>query len=65
MGMVYADNSFLVSLYLPDANSPAAQQRFRIDWQIPLTPFGESEIANAFELACFRRLLARAAVDRA
>jgi predicted nucleic acid-binding protein len=63
--MVYADTSFLVSLYLPDANSAAAQRRFRLDWQIPLTPFGESEIANAFELACSRRLLPGADVGRA
>lgn len=48
--MDYADTSFLLSLYLPDANHAAAVTRARL-WTrpplLPLTPFGMFELNNA------------------
>jgi predicted nucleic acid-binding protein len=52
----YADTSFLVSLYTPDANSNlAAEIMERVDLPLFLTAFGEVELANAFELRLYRR----------
>jgi len=52
----YADTSFLVSLYTPDANSAsAAAQMKRLRTPLFLTPFGEVELLNALELRIFRR----------
>ena len=46
----YADTSFLLSLYLPDANHAAAAAHART-WthppRLPLTPFGVFELNNA------------------
>ncbi len=52
----YADTSFLVSLYSPDANSAAAAaQMDRPGNVLLLTPFGEVELTNALELRLFRK----------
>jgi predicted nucleic acid-binding protein len=54
----YADTSFLVSLYTPDANSAEAASRMRrIGLPLIVTPFGELELANALQLRLFRREL--------
>jgi predicted nucleic acid-binding protein len=54
----YADTSFLVSLYAPDANSVrAASQMNSATLPILLTPLGELELLNALELRRFRREL--------
>ena len=54
----YADSSFLVSLYTPDANSARALEEFKVaERPFLLTPFGEFEFANALELRVFRREL--------
>jgi predicted nucleic acid-binding protein len=54
----YADTSFLVSLYVLDANSaPAAAQMKRAKLPILLTAFGELELTNAISLRLFRREL--------
>jgi predicted nucleic acid-binding protein len=54
----YADTSFLVSLYVLDANSEAAaEQMKRAKLPLLLTPFGELELANAFALRMFRKEL--------
>lgn len=53
----YADTSFVLSLYLPDANSAravSAQAAFSL---ILLTPLGELEVVNAVHLRRFRREL--------
>lgn len=52
----YADTSFLVSLYVLDANSGAASAQMRTT-KLPvlLTAFGELEFANAISLRVFRR----------
>lgn len=54
----YADTSFLVSLYVLDANSArAAAQMKHAKVPILLTPFGELELTNAILLRLFRREL--------
>lgn len=55
----YADTSFLVSLYLPDANSPKARGAVRSAPRLCLTPWGELELVNAIELAVFRKMVRR------
>jgi predicted nucleic acid-binding protein len=51
----YADSSFLVSLYTPDANSVAAEAGVTGHGELWLVPFGEFEFANAIELRVFRK----------
>jgi predicted nucleic acid-binding protein len=51
----YADTSFLISLYTPDANSLTARTSLRPRDTLLLTPFGEFEFLNAIELRVFRR----------
>jgi predicted nucleic acid-binding protein len=55
---VYADTSFLVSLYVPDANSGRAAA-YMNDASLPilLTPLGEVELTNALSLRLFRKEL--------
>lgn len=53
---VYADTSFLVSLYSPDVHSArAAAQMARLRGAMLLTPLGELELSNALELRVFRK----------
>ncbi len=56
----YADTSFLVSLYLPDAHSPAAWAAMKSRPYLYLTPLHELEFVNALELAVFHKLIRRA-----
>jgi len=52
----YADPSFLVSLYIPDANSAAALRTMQASTgDLFLTVLGELEVVNAFGLRVFRR----------
>ena len=51
----YADTSFLVSLYIADANSASAAALMRSQPAVFLTSLGELELINALELALFRR----------
>jgi predicted nucleic acid-binding protein len=54
----YADTSFLVSLYAPDANSLEASSRMRrMAEPVIVTSFGELELANALQLRLFRHEL--------
>ncbi len=52
---IFADSSFLFSLYVQDANSPAVAARVK-QTKLPLlfTDLGELEIANAVALRVFR-----------
>lgn len=59
----YADTSYLVSLYTPDANSVEASELFASATPLSLTPFGELEFVNALELRVFRKELAPVEVD--
>jgi predicted nucleic acid-binding protein len=63
---VYADTSFLVSLYSPDANSRRAAVRIaRLRGVVTLTPLGELELMNALELRVFRKEATAAEIKRA
>ena len=62
----YADTSFLVSLYTPDANSVGAAARMRrLRTALFLTPFGELELLDALELRVFRGELTHSEVEAA
>jgi predicted nucleic acid-binding protein len=53
---VYADTSFLASLYIPDANSIVAARRTeRMPLPVLITPLVELELANALRLRLFRK----------
>ena len=53
---IYADTSFLVSLYSPDANSAAAAHSMRsLVGDRLVSIFGELEMINALELRVFRK----------
>jgi len=56
---VYADTSFLMSLYVFDAKSQAAEELIRKSGAPPilLTRFGELELTNAVSLRVYRREL--------
>ena len=53
---IYADTSFLVSLYSADGNTAAAIARMgRVRGEILLTPLAELELVNALQLRVFRK----------
>ena len=52
---VYADTSFVVSLYKAETTSPAAAAMMgRLQVPVWLSPLGELELHNAFQLSIFR-----------
>ena len=56
--IVYADTSFLFSLYVPDSNSPAAAAVMkRIKPPLVATDFAEFEFINALNWRIFRKQL--------
>lgn len=62
----YADTSVLASVYLQDANSPIADQlvaQFTVS--LVLSPLHDFEVANAIELAVFRKQMDRRQADAA
>ena len=62
----YADTSFLVSLYVLDANSEHAAAHMK-EAKLPvlLTPLGELELTNAISLRLFWKELAAEEIKRA
>jgi len=63
---VYAETSFLVSLYIFDANSArVASQMRHVKLPILLTPLGEIELANALYLRLFRKELVSSKINAA
>lgn len=63
---VYADTSFLVSLYSPDSHSArAAAQVTRLRGVLLLTPLTELELTNALKLRIFRKEGTEAEIRRA
>lgn len=62
----YADTSFLVSLYILDANSAQAADRMqRMQLPVIVTQFSELELINALQLRLFRRELPPAKIRAA
>jgi predicted nucleic acid-binding protein len=62
----YADTSFLVSLYVLDANSAlAAAEMKTVKLPVLLTPFGEFELLNALYLRRIRKELSPAEIKAA
>ena len=60
---VYADTSFIASLYIPDANSPCAAKIMQVlPLPVMLTQFGELEFVNALHLRLFRKEMRQAEV---
>ena len=59
----YADTSFLVSLYIPDAHSREAEHQMASGPAVWLTPFHVAERTHAIEQQVFRRAAARAEAD--
>ena len=62
---VYADTSFLVSLYISDRHSPEAQRRIAVQPILWLTPLHRAELAHAVEQHVFRRQLLASEARRA
>jgi predicted nucleic acid-binding protein len=63
---IYAEPSFLVSLYIPDSNSAAALRTMQASTgEICVTVLGELEVVNAFGLRVFRREASPAAAQSA
>ena len=60
----YADTSFLVSLYIPDAHSPEAERRMATSPAVWLTPFHVAEWTHAVEQQVFRRAASRTEADQ-
>jgi predicted nucleic acid-binding protein len=56
---IYADTSFLVSLYVRDGHSGAAVQRMASRPRIWLTPFHSAEWTHAIERQVFQKHLSR------
>jgi predicted nucleic acid-binding protein len=64
--MIYLDASALFSLYLPDANTPAAiSLTTAADAPLLITPLCELETVNAFRLRVFRKELPALSVENA
>jgi len=62
---LYADSSFLASIYLLDVHSSEALRRMNARPEIWLTPFHYAEIAHAISQACFRGRIAARQADLA
>ena len=62
----YADTSFIASLYLREAHSPAAHLAVQaVATVLPLTPFGEFELNNAVRATVVRRGITVPAAEQA
>lgn len=60
---IYADSSFFVSVYLPDAHTPEALRRLVTNPQIWFTPFHKLEFAHAVAQTVFHRQISAAKAD--
>lgn len=63
--IVYADTSFLTSVYLPDAHSIEADKRMATGPNLPISPFGRAEFANAIYRQVFLRRVSEIDARRA
>lgn len=60
---LYADTSFLVSLYVPDRHSPEAERRMASNPSVCVTPFHVAEWTHAVEQHVFRKSASRSEAD--
>jgi predicted nucleic acid-binding protein len=54
---IYADSSFLVSIYVQDTHTPEALRRMALQPSVWFTPLNRAEIAHAIHQFVFRRSL--------
>lgn len=57
--IIYADTSFLVSLYIPESNSAEAERRISTKPRLLLTPLHRAEWAHAIEHHVFQNHISR------
>ena len=62
--MIYADTSFLVSLYVPDSHSAEAQRKLAARPPIWLTPLHRAEFVHAIYQHGFQRKMSAAEAQR-
>lgn len=56
--VTYADSSFLVSLYRPDAHTPVAEAEMaKLGVSLPITALQLHEVRNAIRLGVFQQLI--------
>ncbi|HLY60388.1 MAG TPA: type II toxin-antitoxin system VapC family toxin [Terriglobia bacterium] len=60
---IYADTSFLVSLYIPDKHSPMAERQMASNPALWFTPLHLAEWTHAVEQQVFRGVATRAEAD--
>lgn len=63
MSNLYADSSFFVSVYLPDANTSESLRRLAARPRIWFTPFHRLEFAHALAQSVFHRRISSAKAD--
>lgn len=61
---VYADTSFLASIYLTDSHTLEAERRVRSHPALWMTPLHAAEWMHALEQHVFRRAISRSEADR-
>ncbi len=61
---VYADTSFLVSLYLTDIHSPEAERRLAEHLRLWLTPLHRAECAHAISQQVFQHRISATVADK-
>jgi predicted nucleic acid-binding protein len=61
---IYADTSFFVSLYIPDAHTAEVERRLLAAPVVWLIPFHLAEFAHAVEQRVFRKMASRDDADR-
>ncbi|MGA2571165.1 MAG: type II toxin-antitoxin system VapC family toxin [Terracidiphilus sp.] len=62
---VYTDTSFLTAVYLRDAHSREAYSRMALRPNLPISPFGRAEFANAIYRQVFLRRISEIDARRA
>lgn len=62
---IYADTSFLISLYVPEQHSLEAERRMAMKPSVWLTPLHVAEWTHAIEQHVFRRVISRSEADLA
>lgn len=63
--IVYADSSFVASIYIPDVHTPEALRRMGSQPEVWLTPFHEAEVAHTLSQSVFRGRIREAQADLA